>query len=143
MADTSWVRAGILHQVPVLQNVLVLGATGPLRAAVIQLARLAGAKRVIAAVRNPERLAQVSAADGVALLGEEPLPDQLACLGGPVGLVVDPVWGRGRRRHSPANGCLRRDGGRSHGCGARASPASSAGPGRPGADCSVPPLTCH
>jgi NADPH2:quinone reductase len=71
----------------------VLGATGPLGAAVVQLARLAGAKRVIAAGRNPERLAQVGAADGVALLGEEPLPDQLACLGGPVGLVVDPVWG--------------------------------------------------
>jgi NADPH:quinone reductase-like Zn-dependent oxidoreductase len=74
-------------------SVLVLGATGPLGAAVIQLARLAGAKRVIAAGRNPERLAQVGAADGVALLGEEPLPDQLASLGGPVDLVVDPVWG--------------------------------------------------
>jgi NADPH:quinone reductase-like Zn-dependent oxidoreductase len=71
----------------------VLGATGPLGAAVIQLARLAGAKRVIAAGRNPERLAQVSAADGVAVLGEEPLPDQLASLGGPVDLVVDSVWG--------------------------------------------------
>jgi len=74
-------------------DVLVLGATGPLGAAVIQLARLAGARRVIAAGRNPERLAQVSAADGVALLGEEPLPDQLASLGGPVDLVVDSVWG--------------------------------------------------
>jgi len=74
-------------------SVLVLGATGPLGAAVIQLARLAGAKRVIAAGRNPERLAQVCAADDVALLGEEPLPDQLASLGGPVDLVVDPVWG--------------------------------------------------
>ena len=72
----------------------MLGATGPLGTAFIQLARLAGAKRVIAAGRNPERLAQVSpAADGVALLGEEPLPDQLASLGGPVDLVVDPVWG--------------------------------------------------
>ena len=75
-------------------SVLVLGATGPLGAAVVQLARLAGAKRVIAAGRNPERLAQVSpAADGVALLGDEPLPDQLASLGGPVDLVVDSVWG--------------------------------------------------
>jgi NADPH:quinone reductase-like Zn-dependent oxidoreductase len=74
-------------------SVLVLGATGPLGAAVVQLARLAGAKRVIAAGRNPERLAQVSAADGVAVLGEEPLPDQLASLGGPVDLVVDSVWG--------------------------------------------------
>jgi NADPH:quinone reductase-like Zn-dependent oxidoreductase len=75
-------------------SVLVLGATGPLGAAVVQFARLGGAKRVIAAGRNPERLAQVSAAaDGVAVLGEEPLADQLAALGGPVDLVVDPVWG--------------------------------------------------
>jgi NADPH:quinone reductase-like Zn-dependent oxidoreductase len=75
-------------------SVLVLGATGPLGTAVTQLARLAGAKRVIAAGRNLERLAQVSpAADGVALLGEEPLPEQLASLGGPVDLVVDAVWG--------------------------------------------------
>jgi NADPH:quinone reductase-like Zn-dependent oxidoreductase len=86
-------------------SVLVLGATGPLGAAVVQLARLAGARRVIAAGRNPERLAQVSpAADGVALLGEEPLPDQLASLGGPVDLVVDPVWGPWAR---PALGCLK------------------------------------
>ena len=83
----------------------MLGATGPLGAAVVQLARLAGAKRVIAAGRNPERLAQVSsAADGVALLGEEPLPDQLAALGGPVDLVVDPVWGPWARS---ALGCLK------------------------------------
>jgi NADPH:quinone reductase-like Zn-dependent oxidoreductase len=88
-ADLSLRTAGLQPG----DSVLVLGATGPLGTAVIQLARLAGAKRVIAAGRNPERLAQVSAADGVALLGEEPLCDQLASLGGPVDLVVDPVWG--------------------------------------------------
>jgi NADPH:quinone reductase-like Zn-dependent oxidoreductase len=88
-ADLSLRKAGLQAG----DSVLVLGATGPLGAAVIQLARLAGAKRVIAAGRNRERLAQVSAADGVALLGEEPLPDQLASLGGPVDLVVDSVWG--------------------------------------------------
>ena len=88
-ADLSLRKAGLQAG----DSVLVLGATGPLGAAVIQLARLAGAKRVIAAGRNPERLAQVSAADGVAVLGEEPLPGQLASLGGPVDLVVDSVWG--------------------------------------------------
>jgi NADPH:quinone reductase-like Zn-dependent oxidoreductase len=88
-ADLSLRKAGLQAG----DSVLVLGATGPLGAAVIQLARLAGAKRVIAAGRNPDRLAQVSAADGVALLGQEPLPDQLASLGGPVDLVVDSVWG--------------------------------------------------
>jgi NADPH:quinone reductase-like Zn-dependent oxidoreductase len=89
-ADLSLRKAGIQAG----DSVLVLGATGPLGAAVIQLARLAGAKRVIAAGRNPERLGHISpTADGVALLGEEPLPDQLASLGGPVDLIVDPVWG--------------------------------------------------
>jgi NADPH:quinone reductase-like Zn-dependent oxidoreductase len=89
-ADLSLRRAGIQAG----DSVLVLGATGPLGTAVVQLARLAGAGRVIAAGRNPERLAHVPpAVDGVVLLGEKPLPDQLASLGGPVDLVVDPVWG--------------------------------------------------
>jgi NADPH:quinone reductase-like Zn-dependent oxidoreductase len=100
-ADLSLRKAGLEAG----DSVLVLGATGPLGAAVVQLARLGGAKRVIAAGRDPERLAQVSAAvDGVALLGEEPLAEQLAALGGPVDLVVDPVWGPWAR---PALGCLR------------------------------------
>jgi NADPH:quinone reductase len=100
-ADLSLRKAGLQAG----DSVLVLGATGPLGAAVVQLARLAGAKRVIAAGRSPERLAQVSpAADGVALLGQEPLADQLAVLGGPVDLVVDPVWGPWAR---PALACLR------------------------------------
>jgi NADPH2:quinone reductase len=88
-ADLSLRRAGIQAG----ESVLVLGATGPLGTAFLQLARLAGAKRVIAAGRNPERLAQVPAADGVAVLGEEPLSERLASPGGPVDLVVDPVWG--------------------------------------------------
>src|SRR3984957_15076045 len=89
-AELSLRRAGLLAG----ESVLVLGATGPLGAAVVQLARLAGAKRVIAAGRNPDRLAQVSpAADGVALLREEPLPAQPASLGGQVDVVVAPVGG--------------------------------------------------
>jgi NADPH:quinone reductase-like Zn-dependent oxidoreductase len=75
------------------ESVLVLGATGPLGMAFLQFARLAGADRVIAAGRNHERLACVPAADGVVILGKEPLSEQLASIGGPVDLVVDPVWG--------------------------------------------------
>ncbi|MEW1862317.1 zinc-binding dehydrogenase [Streptomyces sp. NBC_00669] len=75
------------------ESVLVLGATGPFGASFVQLAKLAGAKRVIAAGRNPERLAQVRDADGVVVLGDQPLSEQLAALGGPVDLVVDPLWG--------------------------------------------------
>jgi NADPH:quinone reductase-like Zn-dependent oxidoreductase len=88
-ADMSLRRAGLRAG----ESVLVLGATGPFGTAFLQLARLAGAERVIAAGRNPERLAQVSGADGTVVLGDEPLPGQLASLGGPVDLVVDPVWG--------------------------------------------------
>jgi NADPH:quinone reductase-like Zn-dependent oxidoreductase len=99
-ADLSLRKAGLQAG----DSVLVLGATGPLGAAVIQLARLAGAKRVIAAGRNPDRLALVRAADGVAVLGDEPLPEQLASLGGPVDLVVDSVWGPWART---ALGCLK------------------------------------
>jgi len=99
-ADLSLRRAGIQAG----ESVLVLGATGPMGTAFLQLARLAGAKRVIAAGRNPERLAQVPAADGVAVLGEEPLSERLASLGGPVDLVVDPVWGPWAE---PALACLK------------------------------------
>jgi NADPH:quinone reductase-like Zn-dependent oxidoreductase len=86
------------------QSVLVLGATGPFGAAFLQLARLAGADRIIAAGRNPERLAHVPAADGVVTLDEKPLREQLAALGGPVDLVVDPLWGPWAQ---PALACLK------------------------------------
>ncbi|MET7572097.1 zinc-binding dehydrogenase [Streptomyces sp. NPDC005492] len=88
-ADLALRKAGLQTG----ESVLVLGATGPLGAAAVQLAKLAGAKRVIAAGRNPERLARVTGADGVVVLGEEPPAEQLAALGGPVDLVVDPLWG--------------------------------------------------
>jgi NADPH:quinone reductase-like Zn-dependent oxidoreductase len=99
-ADMALRKAGLR----VGESVLVLGATGPLGTAFLQLARLAGAKRIIAAGRNPERLAHVPGADGVVVLGEEPLPEQLASLGGPVDLVVDPLWGPWA---VPALACLR------------------------------------
>ena len=99
-ADLALRRAGIVAG----ESVLVLGATGPFGQAFLQLARLAGAQRVIAAGRNPERLAQVRAADGVAVLGQQPLLEQLASLGGPVDLVVDPVWGPWA---GPAQACLK------------------------------------
>lgn len=86
------------------ESVLVLGATGPFGNAFVQLAKHAGAERVIAAARHPDRLAQLIGADGVAVLGDEPLPEQLDKLGGPVDLVVDPVWGQWA---DPALRCLK------------------------------------
>ena len=115
-ADLALRKAGLRAG----ESVLVLGATGPLGTAFLQLARLAGATRVIAAGRNPGRLAQVPAVDGVAVLGEEPLSGQLASLGGPVDLVVDPVWGPWAE---PALACLQ-PGGRYLNVGAAAGDGS-------------------
>jgi NADPH:quinone reductase-like Zn-dependent oxidoreductase len=75
------------------ESVLVLGATGPFGNALLQFATRAGAQRVIAAARHPDRLARFAHADAVAVLGEEPLAQQLEKHGGPVDLVVDPLWG--------------------------------------------------
>jgi NADPH:quinone reductase-like Zn-dependent oxidoreductase len=99
-ADLALAKAALTAR----ESVLVLGATGPLGTAFVQLAKHAGAERVIAAARHPDRLAQLAGADGVAILGDEPLPDQLASLGGPVDLVVDPVWGQWAE---PALRCLK------------------------------------
>jgi NADPH:quinone reductase-like Zn-dependent oxidoreductase len=103
------------------ESVLVLGATGPLGTAVIQLARLAGAERIIAAGRSLGRLEQVPAADGVAVLGDGPLSEQLVSLGGPVDLVVDSVWGPWA---GPALACLK-PGGRYLNVGAAAGDAAA------------------
>lgn len=86
------------------ESVLVLGATGPFGNAFVQLAKHAGAERVIAAGRQADHLARQTGADGVAILGEEPLAEQLGTIGGPVDLVVDPVWGQWAE---PALRCLK------------------------------------
>ncbi|WP_432825977.1 quinone oxidoreductase family protein [Dactylosporangium sp. CA-092794] len=86
------------------ESVLVLGATGPFGNAFLQLAKRTGAQRVIAAARHRDRLARLTHADAVAVLGEEPLPQQLEQHGGPVDLVIDPVWGQWA---APALRCLK------------------------------------
>lgn len=80
------------------ESVLVLGATGALGRASIQVARHLGAERVIAAGRDPGRLATVAAyADGTVLLdANQPsgsLRARLDEVGGPVNVVIDPLSG--------------------------------------------------
>jgi NADPH:quinone reductase-like Zn-dependent oxidoreductase len=99
-AELALTKAGLKRG----ESVLVLGATGPFGTAFVQLAKHAGAERVIAAGRHADRLARLTGADGVAILGEEPLPEQLGAIGGPVDLVVDPVWGQWAE---PALRCLK------------------------------------
>lgn len=86
------------------ESVLVLGASGPFGNAFVQLAKHAGAERVVAAGRNVDRLNALPAADRVAILGDQPLPEQLDAIGGPVDLVVDPLWGQWAE---PAIRCLK------------------------------------
>jgi NADPH:quinone reductase-like Zn-dependent oxidoreductase len=76
-------------------TVLVLGATGALGRAAVQVARAQGAGRVVAAARDRERLEQVAADATVVLDADE---DDLAtamrdaCDGG-ADVIIDPLWG--------------------------------------------------
>lgn len=80
------------------ESVLVLGATGALGLACLQVARHLGADRAIAAGRHPERLAALGArADGTVVLNADhpagSLRARLDEVGGPVNVVVDPLAG--------------------------------------------------
>jgi NADPH2:quinone reductase len=95
-------------------HVLVTGATGAVGSAAVQLAKLMGAARVVAAGRNPERLerarslgadASVELADG---LGREELRALFAeAAGGRLDVALDPLWGEPARAAIEA---LTRDG---------------------------------
>jgi NADPH2:quinone reductase len=89
-------------------QVLVLGAGGTVGQAAVQLALLAGARRVIAVARSPEALTRaeaLGAAAAVPLLPGDTVAGLADCLrdvaDGPVDLVVDPVFG------TPAAAALR------------------------------------
>ena len=78
------------------EAVLVLGATGAVGQAALQLAKLAGAGRVVAAGRSAERLrrAEELGADATVELTADGLTDAVReAAGGGVDLVVDPLWG--------------------------------------------------
>jgi NADPH:quinone reductase-like Zn-dependent oxidoreductase len=95
-------------------HVLVTGATGAVGSAAVQLAKLMGAARVVAAGRNPERLerarslgadASVELADA---LGREELRALFAeAAGGRLDVALDPLWGEPARAAIEA---LTRDG---------------------------------
>jgi NADPH:quinone reductase len=77
-------------------RVLVLGATGTAGIVAVQAARLLGAERVVAAGRDPERLARAkeAGADETIELGRDDLADALREAAGGEGptLIVDPLW---------------------------------------------------
>ncbi|GAA2674770.1 quinone oxidoreductase family protein [Actinoplanes palleronii] len=109
------------------QQVIVLGAGGVVGQAAIQLARLAGARRVIAVTRSAparERAAELGAHATVALLPGDDVTALAARLraaaDGPADLVLDPVFG------TPAAAALRvlRPGGRLVNLGSAAGPTA-------------------
>jgi NADPH:quinone reductase len=80
------------------ETVLVLGATGTAGLVAVQAARLLGAGRVIAAGRDPERLARAAevGADEIVRIGEtEDLAREFRRASGGHGptLIFDPLWG--------------------------------------------------
>ena len=94
LEDVAALRAG--------ETVLVLGATGALGRMFVQLARVIGAERIVAAARSAERLKAMAsdAAEGspdatILLDAADPqgFKRQLANAGGPVDVVVDSLWG--------------------------------------------------
>jgi NADPH2:quinone reductase len=78
------------------RRVLVLGATGAVGQMAVQLAKLMGAGRVVGAGRSSERLGRVRAlgADEVVGLGDGDLTAAFErAAGGPLDIVIDPLWG--------------------------------------------------
>jgi NADPH:quinone reductase-like Zn-dependent oxidoreductase len=91
-ALSSWVALKRRTDFVSGQSVLVLGATGSSGQMAVQVAKLLGAERVIAAGRDPQRLAacQDLGADTVVRLGEGPSLGEVAA---DVDVVVDYLWG--------------------------------------------------
>jgi NADPH:quinone reductase-like Zn-dependent oxidoreductase len=82
------------------EKVLVLGATGVVGLVAVQAARILGAGRIVAAGRDAEALekAREAGADAVVPLLEGCHPSHLGqqfreAAGGPVDVVIDPLWG--------------------------------------------------
>jgi NADPH:quinone reductase len=76
--------------------VLVLGATGAVGQMAVQLAKLMGAGRVVGAGRSAEGLERVRelGADEVVQLGDRDLTEAFEqAAGGPLDIVIDPLWG--------------------------------------------------
>jgi len=73
------------------ETVLVLGATGVVGEIAAQGAKLLGAGKVIAAGRDPERLARVEADEHVQLPASA--DDLREAAGGLIDVVIDPLWG--------------------------------------------------
>ena len=94
-AMSSWVALQLRSPLQAGQSVLVLGATGNAGQMAIQVARLLGAGRVVAAGREISRLASSGADEVVSLVGDErTVGAALAKAAADVDVVIDYVWGK-------------------------------------------------
>jgi NADPH:quinone reductase len=77
------------------ETVLVLGATGTVGSVAVQCAKALGAARVVAAGRDPGRLAKLAAtADAtVSLAGDNAAAELAAACGDGADVIVDTLWG--------------------------------------------------
>jgi NADPH:quinone reductase-like Zn-dependent oxidoreductase len=92
-AMSSWVALRRRTRFEPGQDVLILGATGSSGQLAVQIAALLGAKRIVAAGRDPSRLAELpglGATDTVRLDGET---ERLAEAASDVDVVIDYLWG--------------------------------------------------
>jgi NADPH:quinone reductase-like Zn-dependent oxidoreductase len=96
-AMASWVALRQRVQFQAGQDVLVLGATGNAGQMAVEIARLLGAGRIVAAGRNAETLATLPAAgatDTLSLAGDpENTAQDLGRVAGDVDVVIDFLWG--------------------------------------------------
>ena len=96
-AMSSWVA--LRHRVPFQaeQNVLVLGATGSAGQMAVQIAKRLGANQVIAAGRNPGRLAGLPALGATATVvldgDADRVAGRLGQVAADVDVVIDYLWG--------------------------------------------------
>lgn len=101
---SSWVS--LTSRVPLQagQEVLVLGATGAAGRMAVQIATSLGAARVVAAGRDPERLAGLvtAGADDLVSLADDGFAAALAQKAADVDIVLDFVWGTVTQQALPA-----------------------------------------
>ena len=92
---SSWIALRRRIEFQPGQTVLVLGATGSSGRIAVQVAKHLGAKRVIGAGRNAERLAALTelGADDTVQLSTATAASDLARAAGDVDVVIDYLWG--------------------------------------------------
>lgn len=106
VGTAAWVPVAWRARVEAGDRVLVLGASGAVGSVAVQVARLLGAERIVAAGRDSERLeraAQLGADATVDLEGPD-LAERMreACGGDGPTVVVDPLWGEPARAATDA-----------------------------------------